>query len=71
MFLGLVDSVLDTAGARNTQQVQLAVLKQIRAYEKVLGTFCTSARLEAHLLSSMQVGDAGILGYLMRAFDAR
>ncbi|GAB4817985.1 hypothetical protein N2152v2_005031 [Parachlorella kessleri] len=55
VFLGLVDSVLDTAGAKNTQQVQLAVLKQIRAYEKVLGTFCTSARLEAHLLSSMQV----------------
>lgn len=54
-FLGIVDGVLGTAGSKNTQQTQFSVLKTLKAYHRVLLTFCTSARLEAALMNTAQV----------------
>lgn len=55
VYLGLVDGVLDTAGSKNTHQTQFSVLKTIKGYHKVLLEFCTSARMEAGLMNTIQV----------------
>lgn len=55
VYLGLVQSVLSNIGSKNTQQVQFSVLKTLKTHAKVVGTFCTSARLEAALLNTIQV----------------
>ncbi|KAL4859617.1 Basic leucine zipper and W2 domain-containing protein 1-A [Chlorella vulgaris] len=55
VFLGLVASVMANIGAKNTQQVQFGVLKTLKIYSKVIAAFCTTARLEAAMLNTMQV----------------
>jgi len=55
VYLGIVDGVLGSAGSKNTQQTQFSVLKTLKFYHKVLVTFCTSARLEAALMVTVQV----------------
>ena len=40
---------------KNTQQIRAAILKQFKAYEKLLNTFCGSARVEASLIVHVQV----------------
>ena len=55
VYLGLVDGVLDTAGSKNTHQTQFSVLKTLKGYHKVLLAFCTSARMEAALMNTIQV----------------
>ena len=55
VYLGLVDGVLDAAGSKNTHQTQFSVLKTIKGYHKVLVVFCTSARMEAALMNTIQV----------------
>ena len=55
VFQGLVRSVVDNVGAKNTQQVQFTVLRTVKVYAKALGAFCTSARMEAALLNTIQV----------------
>jgi hypothetical protein len=55
LYLGLVDGVLDTAGSKNTQQTQFSVLKTLKGYHKVFLPFCTSAKIEAALLNTIQV----------------
>ena len=55
MFSGLVASVMSNIGSKNTQQVQYGVLKALNTYAKVLAAFCTTARLEAALLNTIQV----------------
>ena len=55
VYLGLVDGVLDSAGSKNTQQTQFSVLKTLKGYHKVLLTFCSSGRMEAALLNTIQV----------------
>ena len=40
---------------KNTQQIRAAILKQFKAYEKLLKTFCGSARVEASLIVHVQV----------------
>lgn len=54
-YLGIVEGTLDTAGSKNTQQTQYAVLKNLKVYRKLLLEFCTSARLEAALMVTIQV----------------
>jgi hypothetical protein len=41
---------------KNTQQIRAAILKQFKAYEKLLNAFCSSARVEASLIVHVQVG---------------
>lgn len=60
VFAGLVGAVMSSIGSKNTQQVQFSVLKTLKTYAKVLGAFCTSARLEAALLNTIQVGAGGV-----------
>ncbi|PSC76002.1 flagellar associated [Micractinium conductrix] len=55
MFGGLVQSVMANIGSKNTQQVQFSVLKTLKTYAKALGSFATTARLEAVLLNYIQV----------------
>ena len=55
VYLGIVEGTLDNAGSKNTQQTQFAVLKNLKAYKKVLLEFCTSARMEAALMVTIQV----------------
>lgn len=55
VYMGLVDGVLQEATGRNTQQTQFLVLRTLKAYHKVLLAVCLNARLEAVLLSTMQV----------------
>lgn len=55
LYLGIVEGTLDSAGSKNTQQTQFAVLKNLKFYRKVLQEFCTSARLEAILMVTIQV----------------
>ena len=55
LYLGIVEGTLDSAGSKNTQQTQFAVLKNLKLYRKVLQEFCTSARLEATLMVTIQV----------------
>ncbi|KAL4437046.1 hypothetical protein ABPG75_004185 [Micractinium tetrahymenae] len=55
VYLGLVRSVLANIGSKNTQQVQFSVLKALKTYSKALAAFCTSGRLEAALLNTIQV----------------
>lgn len=55
LFLGLVQSVMSHIGSKNTQQVQFSVLKTIKTYSKALAAFCTSGRMEATLLNTIQV----------------
>jgi hypothetical protein len=55
VFAGLIGAVMSSIGSKNTQQVQFSVLKTLKTYSKVLGVFCTSARLEAALLNTIQV----------------
>ncbi|CAK0783738.1 hypothetical protein CVIRNUC_006937 [Coccomyxa viridis] len=40
---------------KNTQQIKGAILKQVKAYEKLLNAFCGSARVEASLIVHLQV----------------
>ena len=40
---------------KNTQQIRAAILKQVKAYEKLLNAFCGSARVEASLIVHVQV----------------
>ena len=40
---------------KNTQQIKAAILKQVKAYEKLLNAFCGSARVEASLIVHLQV----------------
>ena len=40
---------------KNTQQIKGAILKQVKAYEKLLNAFCGSARVEASLVVHLQV----------------
>lgn len=54
VYLGILDGVLESAGSKNTQQTQFSVLKTLKAYHKVLLTFCTSARMEAALMVTIQ-----------------
>lgn len=49
----LVESI-PTVG-KNTQQVRAAIQKQVKAYEKLLKAFCSSARVEASLIVHVQV----------------
>ena len=44
---------------KNTQQIKGAILKQVKAYEKLLNAFCGSARVEASLIVHLQVRGAG------------
>jgi hypothetical protein len=59
VFSGLVASVMSNIGSKNTHQVQYGVLKALNTYSKVLAAFCTSARLEAALLNTIQVRGGG------------
>jgi hypothetical protein len=54
-YLGIVEGTLDTAGSKNTQQTQYAVLKNLKYYRKLLLEYCTTARLEAALMVTIQV----------------
>lgn len=54
-YLGIVEGTLDTAGSKNTQQTQYAVLKNLKFYRKLLLEFCTSARLESALMVTIQI----------------
>lgn len=54
-YLGIVEGTLDTAGSKNTQQTQYAVLKNLKYYRKLLLEFCTSGRQEAALMVTIQV----------------
>lgn len=45
---------LSMAG-KNQQQIQMAVLKQVKQYAKLLGSVCTSGKLELQLLVTVQV----------------
>ena len=54
-YLGIVEGTLETAGSKNTQQTQFAVLKNLKLYHKVLLELCNSARLEAALMVTVQV----------------
>ena len=54
-YLGIVEGTLDTAGAKNTQQTQYAVLKNLKYYRKLLLEYCTSGRQEAALMVTVQV----------------
>lgn len=58
VFLQVVWTVLveaiPTVG-KNTQQIKAAILKQVKAYEKLLNAFCGSARVEASLIVHVQV----------------
>lgn len=56
IFNGLVSSVMDSVGSKNTQQVQFSVLKVLKTYHKTLAVFATSTRQEAALLQTIQVG---------------
>ena len=40
---------------KNTQQIKSAILKQVKAYEKLLNAFCSSARVEGSLIVHLQV----------------
>lgn len=40
---------------KNQQQVTQAIIKQIRTHKKLISTYCSSARLEASLLVTVQV----------------
>lgn len=55
VYLGLVDSVLDTAAGRNLQQTQFAVLKTLKQYHKCMAAYCHSGRIEAALMNTIQV----------------
>ena len=44
---------------KNTQQIKGAILKQVKAYVKLLNAFCSSARVEASLIVHLQVRSAG------------
>ena len=46
---------------KNTQQIKGAILKQVKAYEKLLNAFCGSARVEASLIVHLQVRCPGSL----------
>ena len=54
-YLGIVEGTLDTAGSKNTQQTQYAVLKNLKYYRKLLTEYCTSGRQEAALMVTVQV----------------
>lgn len=55
VYLGIVGGVLDSSSGKNTQQVHFSVLKTLKAYHKALLAVCTSARLEATLMVTIQV----------------
>lgn len=40
---------------RNVQQVSMHLLRQVKAYHKVLAAVCTTGKLELHLLVTVQV----------------
>lgn len=51
-------------------QVQFSVLKALKTYSKALAAFCTSGRLEAALLNTIQVR-AGAAGSFRRSRFSR
>jgi len=55
IYLAIVEGTLDTAGSKNTQQTQFAVLKNLKLFRRVLLEYCTSARMEAALMVTVQV----------------
>lgn len=67
VFAGLIGAVMSSIGSKNTQQVQFSVLKTLKTYSKVLGVFCTSARLEAALLNTIQVCGGVLLPFSLVA----
>ncbi|KDD75188.1 hypothetical protein H632_c819p1 [Helicosporidium sp. ATCC 50920] len=55
VLLGLVDTVLESGGSRNQQQIVQGVRRTLRTYAPALRELCPTPRVEASLLVAAQV----------------